>query len=159
QKIMGSGVAVGDLDKDGYPDLFVAEEGATYLYLNKGKEGAGKFTEVGAAWGVPAGIDDAKHVVFFDMEGDGDLDLLIIRSDNPSIILKNDNKHFTDATEAVGFKPYKFGAHVATVVDYDNDGDLDIYVGYYGSDESNRKGSEERNLPSMDGKNGTPHQL
>src|SRR4029079_7436734 len=35
----------------------------------------------------------------------------------------------------------------------------DLYIGYYGSDESNRKGSEAANLPSMDGKNGTPHQL
>ena len=159
QRIMGTGVAVGDLNKDGYPDLFIAEEGATHLYLNTGKEAPGKFTEVSAAWAIPNGIDDAKHVLFFDMEGDGDLDLLVIRSDHPSMILRNDNNRFTDVSEAMAFKTAKYGAHVATVFDYDLDGDLDIYIGYYGSDESNRKGSEARNLPSMDGKNGTPHQL
>ena len=159
QKIMGSGVAVGDLDKDGYPDLCIADEGGTHLYVNMGKEAPGKFTEAGTAWGLPKGIDDAKHVVFFDMEGDGDLDLLVIRSDHPSMIFKNENKKLTDVTEAMGFKTAKYGAHVATIFDYDGDGDLDIYLGYYGSDASNRKGSEAPNLPSMDGKNGTPHQL
>jgi hypothetical protein len=155
---MGSGVAVGDIDKDGYPDLFIAEEGAVHLYLNKGKAGPGKFTEVTEQWGIPP-IEDAKHVLFFDMEGDGDLDLLVIRSEHPSMIFRNDGGKFTDVTEPVGFKTHQYGAHVATVFDADGDGNLDIYVGYYGSDDSNRKGSEAPNLPSMDGKNGTPHQL
>jgi hypothetical protein len=159
QKIMGSGVAVGDVNKDGYPDLFLAEEGSAHLFLNRGKEAPGKFTDATQAWGIPGGIGDAKHVVFFDMEGDGDLDLLVIRSDNPSLILKNDGGKYVDVTEAVGFKPYAIGAHVATIFDYDGDGNLDIYLGYYGSDASNRKGSQAPNLPSMDGKNGTPHQL
>src|SRR5262249_904482 len=147
------------LNKDGYPDLFIAEEGATHLFLNRGKEAPGKFTDASEAWGIPAGIEDAKHVLFFDMEGDGDLDLLIIRSEHPSMILRNDGPKCTDVTEAAGFKTNKYGAHVASVFDYDGDGNLDIYIGYYGSDASNRKGSEATNLPSMDGKNGTPHQL
>jgi hypothetical protein len=159
QKVMGSGIAVGDVNGDGYPDLFLGGESLGRLYLNRGKEAPGKFTDVSDAWGIPPGLDDSKHVLFFDMEGDGDLDLLVVRSDHTSILLKQEGGKMVDVTEALGFKTLKYGAHCATVFDYDGDGDLDIYLGYYGSDGSNRKGSEAPNLPSMDGKNGTPHQL
>ena len=159
QKVMGSGLAVGDVNNDGYPDVFVAGEGAGKLYLNKGKEAPGKFIDATEAWGIPAGLDDSKQPIFFDMDGDGDLDLLVLRNDQPSLLLEQKTPgKLTDVTKALGLATYK-GAHVATVVDYDGDGDLDIYVGYYGSDASNRGGSQGRNLPSMDGRNGTAHQL
>ena len=159
QQVMGAGIGVGDVDKNGYPDLFVAGEGFGRLYLNKGKAAPGKFTDATEAWGIPAGLDDSKHPIFFDMEGDGDLDLLIVRSEHPSLLLKQEGGKFVDVTEATGLRTAPGGAHVATVFDYDGDGDLDVYVGYYGADANNRGGSKKRNLPSMDGKNGTPHQL
>ncbi len=159
QKVMGSGLAVGDVNRDGFPDLFVAGEGAGRLYINKGKEAPGKFADATEAWGVPAGLDDSKHPIFFDMDGDGDLDLLILRNDKPSLLLRQEPAgKFTDVAKELRFATHK-GAHVATVLDYDGDGDLDLYIGYYGSDASNRQGSEARNLPSMDGRNGTAHQL
>jgi hypothetical protein len=150
---------VGDLNKDGYPDLFIAGEGWGKLYLNKGKDAPGKFVDATEQWGIPKDLDDSKHPIFFDMEGDGDLDLLIIRSQHASLLLKQDGGKLVDAGDALGFKTYASGAHVATVFDYDGDGDLDVYVGYYGADANNRGGSKKRNLPSMDGRNGTPHQL
>ncbi len=159
QKVMGSGIAVGDVNKDGYPDLFVAGEGAGKLYLNKGKDAPGKFTDATEAWGVPKDLDDSKQPIFFDMDGDGDLDLLVLRNDKPSLLLKQEPAgKFTDVAASLGLATHK-GAHVGSVLDYDGDGDLDIYVGYYGSDASNRGGSQGRNLPSMDGRNGTAHQL
>ncbi len=160
QQVMGSGIAVGDVNQDGYPDLFVAGDDRGRLYLNKGKEGPGKFVDATEAWGIPSGLDDSKHPIFFDIEGDGDLDLLVIRSEHPSLLLRQEPAgKFADVTNALGLSTYGLGAHVATIFDYDLDGDLDIYVGYYGSDDHNRKGAKGRNLPSMDGRNGTPHQL
>jgi hypothetical protein len=157
QQVMGSGIAVGDLNKDGYPDLFVGGEGLARLYVNKGKDGPGKFVDATEQWAVPR-LDDCKQPIFFDMDGDGDLDLLVLRDNAPAILLRNDNGKLKDVADELGLKTHK-GAHVATVFDYDGDGDLDIYVGYYGSDANNRQSYKGRNLPSMDGRNGTPHQL
>jgi hypothetical protein len=73
--LFGMGVAVGDYDNDGDPDLYVTALDGGVLYRNEG----GKFTDVtkeanaqgGAGWQTSAG--------FFDIENDGDLDLFICR--------------------------------------------------------------------------------
>lgn len=71
----GMGVAVGDYDNDGYPDLFVTSYGHNVLYHNNGD---GTFTDVtqragvgGGGWSVSAG--------FFDYNSDGKLDLFVTR--------------------------------------------------------------------------------
>ena len=158
QTIMGAGIAVGDIDDDGYPDLFLNGEGLGRLYKNRGKAKPGHFTDVTEAWGIPAGINDGHGVLFFDMEGDGDPDLLILRSDNPSLILRHEGGRYVDATADTKITTHR-GAHVASIFDADGDGDLDIYIGYYSSHESNIAEGPTRNLPSMDGRNGSPNQL
>jgi hypothetical protein len=157
QRIMGGGIAVGDLNRDGYPDLFIAGEGLGKLYLNRGKAGPGRFIDATVRWGIPTGLDDSHGSLFFDHDGDGDLDLLILRSEHPSLLLDNGGKRFTDAAEKLKLKPHR-GAHVATAFDYDKDGDLDLYVGYYGNHLANTQG-DERNVPSLDGRNGSPNQM
>ena len=156
QRIMGGGIAVGDVNGDRYPDLFVAGEGLGRLYLNRGRGGPGRFTDVSEKWGVPPALDDSHGSIFFDLEGDGDLDLLVLRSDHPTLLLRNDKGKLTDAAAALKLTPHR-GAHVATAFDHDRDGDLDLFIGYYGSHESNM--GKERNLPSLDGRNGSPDQL
>ena len=101
QQVMGAGIGVGDVDKDGYPDLFVAGEGFGRLYVNKGKAAPGKFTDATEVWGLPAGLDDAKHPIFFDMDGDGDLDLLVVRSEHPSILFKQEAGKFGPGKQQV----------------------------------------------------------
>ena len=157
QRIMGGGIAVGDLDEDGYPDLFIAGEGMGKLYLNRGKAGPGRFTDVTARWGIPAGLDDSHGSLLFDHDGDGDLDLLVLRSEHPSLLLENGGKRFTDVAAKLGLTPHR-GAHVVTAFDYDRDGDLDLYVGYYGNHLANTT-DDTRNVPSLDGKNGSPAEM
>src|SRR6267143_1674230 len=71
----GMGVAVGDYDNDGYPDLFVTSYGKNILYHNNGN---GTFTDVTAKAGV-AGGGWSVSAGFFDFDNDGHLDLFVTR--------------------------------------------------------------------------------
>jgi enediyne biosynthesis protein E4 len=161
QEVMGSGIAVGDIDGDGVSDVFLAGEGLGRLYLNKRKEsGEGRhFVDVTEAWGIVTPLPDSRGALMVDYDGDGDLDLLVLRSREPSLLLENRDGKLVDVAKEKGLVTGR-GAHVATFFDYDGDGDLDVYVGYYGSAACNAGACPDgRNLPSLDGRNGTPNQL
>ena len=158
QTIMGGGIAVGDLNGDEYPDLYLTGEELGRLYLNQGKQAPGKFVDATTAWGLPTELRDGHGTLFFDLEGDGDLDLLVLRSEHPSALFRQDKGKFTDAAAELGLVTHR-GGHVAHVFDYDRDGDLDIFVGYYGSHAANMSPGTERSVPSLDGRNGSPDQL
>ncbi len=71
----GTGVAVGDVDNDGWVDLFLSAVGPNRLFRNR--EGVG-FEDVTAAAGVGgADTEWSSSSAFFDADGDGDLDLLV----------------------------------------------------------------------------------
>lgn len=69
----GQGVAIGDYDNDGDPDLFVTAVGGCHLFRNDG----GKFTEVTAEANAKVSDGWSTSAAFFDMENDGDLDLFV----------------------------------------------------------------------------------
>jgi hypothetical protein len=71
----GMGVAVGDYDNDGYPDIYVTNFGENILYHNNGD---GTFTDVTAKAGVAAG-GWSVSAGFFDYDNDGHLDLFVTR--------------------------------------------------------------------------------
>jgi len=159
QAVAGGGIAVGDINGDGYPDLFVGGEGMGKLFVNKGKAAPGTFVDATAAWKVPAGMYDVRQALLFDHDGDGDHDLLAVRSEKPSVLLRNDGKHFVDITKASGIATHP-GAHTAAAFDADGDGDLDVLIGYYGSNTCNKKGCKKgENVPTLDGRNGSPNAL
>lgn len=154
----GYGVAVGDMDNDGDPDIYVTNLGPNVLYRN---DGDGTFTDITQA----AGVGDERwgtSAAFFDMELDGDLDLYVgnyMESDPrkvprkgesincgfkgvdvacgpkeqppmQDVLYRNDgNSRFTDVTVPAGISLETPRFSLGVVVaDYDNDGLQDIYV-------------------------------
>ena len=93
----GMGVAVGDYDNDGYPDLYVTSYGKNVLYHNNGD---GTFTDVTAKAGVAAG-GWSVSAGFFDYDNDGKLDLFVTR------YMDWDTKHSKDCG---GNYPYLLSA-------------------------------------------------
>ena len=146
----GMGVAIGDYDNDGYPDIFVTSYGKNILYHNNGD---GTFTDVtakaglaGGGWSVSAG--------FFDFDNDGKLDLFVTRymewdADHNKIcggewhtycppnafpattclLYRNrGDGTFEDVSERSGIAAKKGRALGVAFADYDGDGFTDIFV-------------------------------
>ncbi len=70
----GHGVAVGDVDNDGHPDVLVTRWRSYALYRNRGD---GTFADVTESWGLGGGRDWPTSAAFADLDGDGDLDLYV----------------------------------------------------------------------------------
>ncbi len=124
--LSGSGVAAGDIDGDGLADLyFCGLDNNNVLYRNLGNW---KFQDITAEAAVACPNLDATGVAFADIDGDGDLDLLINTLGSGTLLFLNDGKaHFTDATAHSGLAS-KHGSTSMALADIDGDGDLDLYV-------------------------------
>src|SRR5215510_10414225 len=129
----GLGVAFGDFDNDGWPDIFVANDLVrNFLYRNNGD---GTFTDRAYSAGVgydPNGNPRAgMGTEFADLDGDGWLDLFVTNfSEELNALFHNrGDLTFEEVTERAGlgsgFLPLGFGTKL---FDFDNDGDVDIYV-------------------------------
>lgn len=148
----GMGVAAGDINNDGLPDLYLTNLGANQMYLNKG---GGKFTDVTKE----SGTDDPRwstSASFLDYDRDGWLDLMVVnyadfsvanspncynattardyctprvfRSPGNRLFHNKGNGVFEDVTVAAGVsKEFGHGLGVVTA-DFNNDGWIDIYV-------------------------------
>ena len=132
-KLHGMGVAWGDYDGDGWPDLYVTNDyGATYLYHNRQN---GTFEEVGGPSGTGLGPDGQGYgnmaVAFGDFDRDGKLDMFVTRADNqPASLYWNQGDHFLDVAHEAGIASLtkarvKWGTGFG---DFDNDGWPDILV-------------------------------
>ena len=126
----GSGVAIGDVDGDGLPDIYLPRiEGPNALYLN---QGGWRFREAAAERGVALADAPSTGAVLADVDGDGDLDLVVTSMGGGNALLFNDGAGtFSDAGERSGFVAEKRGSTTAALADVDGDGDLDLYVANY----------------------------
>ena len=125
----GSGVAAGDVDGDGWCDLYFCRlDGANALYRNLS---GWKFQDITASSGVGCAGYASTGAVLADLDGDGDLDLVVNTVGHGTHIFINDGKgHFTERTKSAPLNPGKGGMSLA-VGDVDGDGWLDIYVVNY----------------------------
>ncbi len=149
----GQGVAVGDYDGDGFPDLYVTQYGKSILYHNNGD---GTFTDVTEKAGVAA-PGWSSSAVWFDYDNDGRLDLFVCqfvefsKSINKSCGPGEEGKHgyciprlykpmpswlfhnngdgtFTDVSKTSGIANYPGKAWGVVATDVNNDGRLDLFV-------------------------------
>jgi len=125
----GSGVAVGDFDGDGRPDIFLCSlQGRNALYRNLGNW---RFEEVTTQAGIDATNYICRGAVFADINGDGYLDLLISTLGHGVLCYFNDGTgKFTNATQSAGAET-RFGSTTLTLADFDGNGTLDLYVANY----------------------------
>jgi hypothetical protein len=127
----GSGVAAGDFDGDGRCDLyFCAINGANALFRNLGDW---RFEEVAVKAGVACPQWVSTGAVFADLEGDGDLDLLVSTLGSGVHAFRNEGQgHFSEFTAEAGLTSAT-GSMSLALADVEGDGDLDLYVANYGA--------------------------
>jgi hypothetical protein len=123
------GVAVGDIDGDLDIDVFVANSAAqpNLLYRNNGN---GFFTRVTTGL-VVTETDNSRHGVFFDMDGDTDLDLFVANfNGQDNDLFTNDGAgNFTKVVDPANDAASDGGiSYDAAVADIDGDTDLDLFV-------------------------------
>lgn len=130
----GGGVAVGDINNDGLTDIyFTGNQVQDKLYLNKGDM---VFEDISnSAFDEDANIGWHTGVNMVDVNADGYLDIYVCRSGNPEdktllqnlLFINNQDNTFTERAAEYGVNVQKRSTHAA-FFDYDNDGDLDLYV-------------------------------
>src|SRR6266571_5617338 len=148
--LSGSGVAFGDVDGDGLCDLYLCRlDGHNKLFRNLGNW---KFRDITDAAGVDCGDQASTGAVLADIDGDGDLDLLVNSMGGGTRVFENDGKgHFKEVTAKAGVASRTAGMSMA-LADVDGDGDLDLYVTNFRSSTIREEPNTRFSINLVDGK-------
>jgi enediyne biosynthesis protein E4 len=129
----GGGVAIGDINNDGLPDIYFAanSKGNNKLYLNKGNF---EFEDITEKAKVAGTADWCTGVTMADVNNDGYLDIYVSTvssryglTGHNELFINNKNNTFTESSTAYGLNTSCFTTQTA-FFDYDHDGDLDCYM-------------------------------
>ena len=130
---LGAGVAAGDFNNDGLEDLFfVGNMVSNKLYLNKGNF---NFEDISESAGIEGDKRWFSGVTVLDVNQDGFLDIYCTVAGkneprNNVLYINNQDNTFTDQASEYGIDDPGYSIH-STFLDYDEDGDLDLYVANY----------------------------
>ncbi|AMC11635.1 RNA-binding protein [Lutibacter profundi] len=129
----GAGVAVGDINNDGLPDLyFTANQGSNKLYLNKGNF---KFEDITNKANVVDKQGWSTGVTMIDINNDGWLDIYVCKSGSleshelrkNKLFINQKNNTFKESAASYGIDHFGFSTQ-AYFFDFDKDNDLDLYL-------------------------------
>lgn len=128
----GGGVAVGDINNDGYPDVFLtSNQGENKLYLNGGNF---RFRDISHQAGITGKSSWNTGATMADVNGDGLLDIYVCAvvgingfSGHNELYINNGDNTFTEQSKSYGLDTQSYSSSAA-FFDYDLDGDLDLYV-------------------------------
>ena len=152
--LFGMGIAVGDYDNDGLPDLYVTGYGRSILYHNNGD---GTFTDVTARAGVANVGKWGSSAAWFDYDNDGKLDLVVsnyvdwspdhnlwcgdhkpgyrgychpdaYEGEKPTLYHNNGDGTFADVSESSGIGAHPGNGLGVVTFDYDKDGWQDVFI-------------------------------
>ncbi|HTD86227.1 MAG TPA: VCBS repeat-containing protein, partial [Candidatus Binatia bacterium] len=145
----GAGVAAGDVDGDGLCDLYLSgSEHANGLFRNLGNW---RFTNVTATSGLQSAAQFSTGVAMVDIDGDGDLDLLVNSLGTGTQLFINDGKGYFQESANCGLIR-RFGSTSMALADIDGDGTLDLYVANYSTTKIEDRPNARIESKNVDGK-------